>query len=121
MEAIFDPVIKKVITLVQGQIVATKKNVKQDIKAVLLVGGFGQNFYLKERLRSSLSSSIEVRQPLHSWTAVVRGAVLIGAQLDVVQSRAARSHYGIRVEREYDKTIHSKDQRFISRSQSRDR
>ena len=111
MQAIFDPIIEQVIALVKGQIATTKKQ----IKAVLLVGGFGQSFYLKERLCSSLSSSIEVRQPPNSWTAVVRGAVLMGTQSDVVQSRAARNHYGMIMKTEYDNTIHSSDEKYTHR------
>ncbi|MCJ1343067.1 hypothetical protein MMC31_001258 [Peltigera leucophlebia] len=100
MQDIFDPVISKVIALVHGQIIATEKS----IKAVLLVGGFGQNVYLKERLRRFLGSSIEVRQPPHSWTAVVRGAVMMGSPSKTVQiqSRVARKHYGIEMEYVYD-------------------
>ena len=41
---IFEPVIQEVLTLVQGQIASTGKKVK----AVLMVGGFGQNAYLRE-------------------------------------------------------------------------
>ena len=80
MKVIFDPVIDEVIALVKGQMSATKRATK----AVLLVGGFGQNLYLKERLRASMSSAIEVRQPANAWTAVVRGAVMVGAQTDQV-------------------------------------
>ena len=100
MKAIFDPVIDDIIALVKGQIGATKRI----IKAVLLVGGFGQNLYLKEQLRASLSSSIEVRQPANAWTAVVRGAVMVGCQSDAFQllSRQARKHYGIRMMCAYD-------------------
>ncbi len=110
MKAIFDPVINRVISLVKGQIIATETN----IKAVLLVGGFGQNFYLKERLSSFLGSSIEVRQPPNSWTAVVRGAVMMGAQSDEVQlqSRVARKHYGIELEYNYNASVHSLDQKY---------
>jgi hypothetical protein len=50
MEAVFKPVVEHVIKLVWDQIQAT--NVK--IKAVLLVGGFGQSSHLKDRLRSAL-------------------------------------------------------------------
>jgi molecular chaperone DnaK (HSP70) len=115
MEGIFEPVIKDVIALVKGQIKATNKK----IRAVLLVGGFGQNNYLKERLRSTLGSSIEVRQPPHAWTAVVRGAVMMGlasqnAQSAVVQltSRVARKHYGIRMIVPYEKGKHSWSERY---------
>lgn len=110
MKAIFDPVINQVIFLVKGQIIATETN----IKAVLLVGGFGQSFYLKERLGSFLGPSIEIRQPPNSWTAVVRGAVMMGAESEEVQlqSRVARKHYGIELEREYNASLHSLDQTY---------
>lgn len=120
MKAIFDPVINRVISLVKGQIITTKTN----IKAVLLVGGFGQNFYLKERLRSFLGSSIEVRQPPNSWTAVVRGAVMMGAQSDAVQlrSRVARKHYGFELGHPYDPSKHSFDKMYTQfRLSSRNR
>lgn len=98
MNNIFEPVVGKIIKLVKGQILATNKKVN----AVLLVGGFGQNNYLKERLRSSLGKSIAVLQPPNAWTAVVRGAVMVGltransnlAAVGLV-SRAARKHYGV--------------------------
>jgi tRNA A37 threonylcarbamoyltransferase TsaD len=112
MQAIFDPVINQVIALVKGQISSTKRNVK----AVLLVGGFGQNIYLKERLRSCLSSLIEVRQPANAWTAVVRGAVMMGAHSNAVKllSRVARKHYGVILADRYDRSIHSRSERYIN-------
>ena len=66
MHGIFEPVIKEVISLVLSQIKATKR----EVKAVLLVGGFGSSAYLRERLRETLRNSetysgITVRQPTH--------------------------------------------------------
>ena len=58
MKTIFDPVIDEVLKLVKGQIEATKTS----IKAVLLVGGFGQNPYLRKRIREVVGE-IEVMQP----------------------------------------------------------
>ena len=97
MKEIFEPVVGKVVKLVEGQIHATKSK----ITAVLLVGGFGQNNYLKERLRGSFKDLV-VLQPTNAQTAVVRGAVMMGlarsnsklAAVGLV-SRAARKHYGI--------------------------
>lgn len=113
MKEIFEPIVKQVIDLVWGQIKATRRK----IKAVLLVGGFGQNNYLKERLRKGLINNInqiEVIQPPHAWTAVVRGAVMKGIanhdnKLVAVHigPRAARKHYGILLETDYDETVHS--------------
>jgi hypothetical protein len=59
MRAVFEPVVTEVIDLVQAQIVSSKRK----IRAVLLVGGFGENSHLKERLRAALGKSIEVIQP----------------------------------------------------------
>ena len=59
VKAIFDPVVKEVINLVTGQIKATKRHVK----AVILVGGFGQNAYLRDAIREEVKSSgVEVLQ-----------------------------------------------------------
>ena len=55
MKNIFDPVVNEVLQLVKGQIEATKNSVK----AVLLVGGFSENRYLRKRIREAVGS-IEV-------------------------------------------------------------
>ncbi|RFU34294.1 hypothetical protein B7463_g2070, partial [Scytalidium lignicola] len=108
MQGIFKPIVDKIIELVRGQIKATKTT----IKAVLLVGGFGQSVYLKESLRNELGDKIEVLQPPNAWTAVVRGAVMMGlAQANsnsgMVVSRAARKHYGIELSVEFDPKLHN--------------
>ena len=97
VKSIFDPIVDKIIKLVNDQIRATSR----PIRAVLLVGGFGQNNYLKERLRTSLSSAVQILQPPNAWTAVLRGAVMMGlARSDPrltavgLESRVARKHYG---------------------------
>ena len=56
---IFNPVFDKIINLVRKQIEATQRHVK----AVLLVGGFGQSAYLRETLRRALGSSVRVMVP----------------------------------------------------------
>ena len=53
VKAIFDPVVHEVVSLVQGQIDSTTK----DVKAILLVGGFGQNPYLRDRIRAIAGSA----------------------------------------------------------------
>lgn len=59
VKAIFDPVVKEVLNLVTGQIKAAKRHVK----AVLLVGGFGQSAYLRDAIREEIkSSNVEVLQ-----------------------------------------------------------
>lgn len=49
---IFEPVVKEVIRLVTEQIKAAKRHVK----AVVLVGGFGQSAYLRDAIREEVRS-----------------------------------------------------------------
>ena len=59
VKAIFDPVVKEVLNLVNGQIKAAKRQVK----TVILVGGFGQNAYLRDAIREEIkSSNVDVLQ-----------------------------------------------------------
>ena len=111
VKAIFDPVVNEVVTLVRGQIAATQKKVK----AVLMVGGFGQSAYLRETIRSSIDPAIEVMQPPNGWTAVVRGALMKGlselapdTERVKVESRVARKHYGTEIMSRYDSSKHAK-------------
>lgn len=57
-EKVFEPVIHEVISLIKGQIESTIL----PVKAVLLVGGFGQNAYLRDRIRQAVGSNVEVMQ-----------------------------------------------------------
>ena len=59
MHRIFDEVVSQVIKLVRGQI----KTAGRQIRAVLLVGGFGESNYLKEQMRADLGPNIKVMQP----------------------------------------------------------
>ncbi len=59
VKSIFDPVVKEVLNLVTGQIKAAKRQVK----TVILVGGFGQNAYLRDAISAEVSSSdVEILQ-----------------------------------------------------------
>ena len=52
-------------------------------------------------------------QPLNSWTAVVRGAVLRGLEsAELVRSRKARYHYGILVTHVFDPKRHSLENKY---------
>jgi molecular chaperone DnaK (HSP70) len=117
VKGIFDPIVDKIIKLVNDQIRATS----QTIRAVLLVGGFGQNNYLKERLRTSLGSAVQILQPPNAWTAVVRGAVMMGlARSDPrltsvgLVSRAARKHYGADLSTRFDASRHVSSKKYWS-------
>lgn len=135
IKEIFEPVIKEVCDLVQGQ-VDTLRAKGGVVSGIILVGGFGQSDYLYQRLKQHFSSaapppyterpthatanaldegtSIEVMQPVYAWTAVVRGAVLRGLEGNMVISRKARMHYGTSYATVYDETKHSVSERYWS-------
>ncbi|KAL2136656.1 hypothetical protein VTI74DRAFT_2388 [Chaetomium olivicolor] len=131
---IFEPVVKEVCDLVQGQ-VDTLRAKGGIVSGIILVGGFGQSDYLYRRLKNHFTSaapppyserpthsnvdmrerpSIEVMQPVYAWTAVVRGAVLRGLEGNMVISRKARMHYGTSYATVYDETKHSVTERYWS-------
>ncbi|KAK4242088.1 hypothetical protein C8A03DRAFT_11671 [Achaetomium macrosporum] len=132
---IFEPVVKEVCDLVQGQ-VDTLRAKGGIVSGIILVGGFGQSDYLYRRLKSHFTTSaapppyserptqsnidlrerpsIEVMQPVYAWTAVVRGAVLRGLEGNMVISRKARMHYGTSYATVYDETKHSVAERYWS-------
>ncbi|KAL9000689.1 MAG: hypothetical protein Q9169_000725 [Polycauliona sp. 2 TL-2023] len=117
VKSIFDPVIKEIVTLVNGQIDATKARVK----AVLLVGGFGQSVYLRDSIRQAVASKgIEVMQSPNGWTAIVRGALMRGLMSTNrdftavrIGGRSARKSYGVRLSVPFDKSKHDGHERVM--------
>lgn len=134
---IFEPVVKEVCDLVQGQVDKLRSR-GGIVSGIVLVGGFGQSDYLYRRLKAHFTSaapppytetpthasrlesasgetpSIEVMQPVYAWTAVVRGAVLRGLEGSMVISRKARMHYGTSYATVYDEDKHSVSERYWS-------
>lgn len=135
IKEIFDPVVKEVCDLVQGQVDSLRAK-GGIVSGIILVGGFGQSDYLYRKLKSHFTTavapppyterpthpnidlrerpSIEVMQPVYAWTAVVRGAVLRGLEGNMVISRKARMHYGTSYATVYDEEKHSVTERYWS-------
>ncbi|OBT44564.1 hypothetical protein VE00_05799 [Pseudogymnoascus sp. WSF 3629] len=106
---ILKPVIDEVVKLVRDQMRSTNK----EVKAILLVGGFGGSQYLLQRLRESVPKNTAVLQPGYGWSAVVQGALLRGLadcnpQHSNVRltSRVARKHVGRFCSIEFDEAKH---------------
>ena len=99
IKRIFEPVVREVCDLVEGQV----EGIRQKggiVSGIVLVGGFGQSNYLFHRLKAHFNTSapppyserpthatadntpqaVEIMQPVYAWTAVVRGAVLRGLE-----------------------------------------
>jgi molecular chaperone DnaK (HSP70) len=133
VKATFDPVIKQVIDLVQGQVDAvTSKH--GTVAGIILVGGFGQSNHLYNKLKEHFNTAppppysqrptheagrmdqpgIEILQPLHAWTAVVRGAALRGVEGSVVEKRISRLAYGTSYATVFDAKKHPASDRYWS-------
>jgi hypothetical protein len=133
VKTIFEPVIKDVIDLVEGQVAAIQSK-GDNVSGIILVGGFGQSNHLYNRLKQTFNAAppppysaqptheiaatpqtnIEVLQPLHAWTAVVRGAALRGLEGSVVDKRRSRYAYGTSYATVYDETKHPSTDRYWS-------
>lgn len=114
---ILKPVIDEVVKLVLDQIRSTNR----EVKAVLLVGGFGGSQYLFQRLRETVPKNTAVLQPGYGWSAVVQGALLRGlADCDPqhekvrLTSRVARKHIGVICSVQFDERKHLISRRCVS-------
>lgn len=133
VKSIFEPIINELISLVEGQVEAIREK-GGNVSGIILVGGFGQSNHLYTRLKQHFNTapppqysetpthtaalatqqSVEVLQPLHAWTAVVRGAVLRGVEGSLVEKRRSRWHYGTSYATVFDEAKHPMSDRYWS-------
>lgn len=119
----FDPVCNQVVQLVEQQINKVEEK-GLNVKAVLLVGGFGASKYLHHRLEDTKKikdNGIHVIQNNDAWSSICRGATMWGLEHSksakeagippTVKSRIARYSYGIRMDVPFDPEKHSKHDR----------
>lgn len=132
VKGIFEPVVREVCELVEGQVEGIRRK-GGNVSGIVLVGGFGQSNYLYTRLKAHFNTAapppyterpehtapteghvVEVMQPVYAWTAVVRGAVLRGLEGSMVVSRRSRWHYGTSYATVFDDTRHPNSDRYWS-------
>ncbi|KAI0437834.1 hypothetical protein F4803DRAFT_570343 [Xylaria telfairii] len=113
----YERYILRIIQLIKEQITMCQN----PIRSIILVGGFGQSMYLRERVERAISEDksiqahIEILQPPNGWLSVARGAAIKGLaeakpedyDIPVVMSRTARKHYGYEVGVQFDSNVHS--------------
>jgi molecular chaperone DnaK (HSP70) len=114
LRTIFEPVIASITALITTQIKLTAG----DVKAVLLVGGFGQSPYLR-RCVHKVVGDVQVIQPPLGWTAVVRGALIKGlaeaspaASRILIGHRIARKAYGCLLKIPFVEGEHDEGRRY---------
>ncbi|RPA90381.1 actin-like ATPase domain-containing protein [Choiromyces venosus 120613-1] len=110
MRKIFDPVVQKVIQLVQQQVKESRQ--ARQVKALVLVGGFGESEYLRRQLEAKITTKdgekLIILQPPNAWTAVVRGAVIRGLEGEMVLMRKVTKHYGTSYSTRFIEGFHPK-------------
>ncbi|KAG9063332.1 Heat shock 70 kDa protein 12A [Linnemannia hyalina] len=90
-DTVFEPVVVKVLRLIQEQIDAAK-----ECSAIFMVGGFGASNYLLERAKQEFSGVVKtIASPYKPEIAVVCGAVYVGMNPKMVTARVSRRCYGI--------------------------
>ncbi|KAJ4245770.1 hypothetical protein NW762_013894 [Fusarium torreyae] len=96
LKQIFDPLITDILRLINDQVQRVQlKQRDESIKGIFLVGGFGSNKYLVERVRKE-HPDIEILQPPDAWAAIAKGAALSRLPGEtIVTSISATRHYGV--------------------------
>ncbi|RAL13363.1 Hsp70 family protein [Aspergillus homomorphus CBS 101889] len=97
LRTVFDPVVDQIIKLVQRQINDARKLGDQGkINRIILVGGFGDSEYLRQRVLRTFetSSNITITIPTNPQAAIVQGAALRGLEGIRSTTKRCRRHYG---------------------------
>ncbi|ORY19152.1 hypothetical protein BCR34DRAFT_609778 [Clohesyomyces aquaticus] len=134
IRGIFEPVMKDILTLINGQILKTVRKKQQKPKAILLVGGLGSNKFLYQKLQAEYSAGdIDLIQPQgpKPWSAICRGAALKGMAFDdwdeeqpmrvpTVTSYISKAHYGIVCKVPFDDSKHKEEDRKFDHATNQD-
>ncbi|KAI9250222.1 hypothetical protein BDA99DRAFT_608517 [Phascolomyces articulosus] len=110
---VFDPVVKKVIALIERQY---KQIPDGRLEFLFLVGGFGSSKYLYQRVHEVFQDT-KVNQIVcpseRAALAVVRGAAYYGVHPEVVVSRVSRRTYGISIYDIFDEKNDPQSKRYV--------
>lgn len=113
LAGVFAPVVTEILALVKDQVSASTLVPS----AILLVGGFGANPYLREQLKGAFPT-IRVMQPPGAWTCVSKGALVqsmaeasTGTTTFSIMSRIARKHFGIEISIPFVHGVHKQSRK----------
>lgn len=116
MGGLFGPVVKQVVSLLEQQVRDSNKlDSSNKISTIFLVGGFGESAYLFKEVQAWVkrqSYKIRIINPVFSWSAVVRGAVLHGVE-GIVHTRKLKQHYGVVIATKFEAGLHDEEDSFI--------
>ncbi|CAO3593034.1 unnamed protein product [Absidia cylindrospora] len=110
-EKVFDPVVEKVIKLMETQY---SQIPDKRLSCIFLVGGFGSSHYLFQRVKDVFSDRVkQILCPPRAAMAIVRGAVHFGLNPRVITSRVSRRTYGINAGLPFDPAVDPLSSRII--------
>ncbi|KAI8340001.1 hypothetical protein BC941DRAFT_419156 [Chlamydoabsidia padenii] len=110
-EKVFEPVVQKVIDLMERQYgdIPDKR-----LSCIFLVGGFGSSNYLYQRVNQVFSNRVkQILCPPRAAMAIVRGAVYFGLNPRVITSRVSRRTYGINAGLPFDPELDPASSRIV--------
>ncbi|KAG2203811.1 hypothetical protein INT47_012744 [Mucor saturninus] len=96
-EKIFDPIVDRIIYLMDDQLNQAKKG-GRDIKAILMVGGFSQSKYLQQRIKDQYKGVCHVIVPVEGDTAVSHGAVFYALYPRTISKNIVGKSIGLEVQ-----------------------
>ncbi|XP_061183702.1 heat shock 70 kDa protein 12A-like isoform X2 [Saccostrea echinata] len=104
----FDPTVK----LLTDHLSKLNKDIGEDLKVILMVGGFSECSIVQEAVREVFRDKCRVVIPNQAGLAVLKGAVYFGHQPYLISERVARYTYGIQTWPKFDKAVH-KTSKFV--------
>ncbi|EAW24046.1 Hsp70 family protein [Aspergillus fischeri NRRL 181] len=97
LRGIFDPVLRQITQLIYRQIESANQEIGRFIiNKIVLVGGFSQSPYLRERISETFAvdGKLAILTPADPQAMVMRGAAIRGLGVPQPTTRKCRSHYG---------------------------
>ncbi|PVH75767.1 actin-like ATPase domain-containing protein [Cadophora sp. DSE1049] len=117
LNSIFQPVIGQIVDLVRSQVSEIRETTAKKPKAVLLVGGFGENNFLMNQLTKTFP--VPIQRPTNAWGVISRGAVIKGlsnsVETETVTNFISKLSYGVLHNSRFNPSIHLSADRFKSR------
>ena len=107
---LFEPVVQRAIQCIKSALM--REEIKERIKMIYLVGGFGGCHYTYSALRKAIPSDIHVVVPRLHKVAVSRGAVLYRRNPAIIKARRMDASYGISCNSLFDARVHDEAYAF---------
>jgi len=109
-EALMEPTIKSTFKHVSG-ILAKNRSVSR----IILAGNFANSRLLQKEFKALESEIVRVLVPNTPGEAVMKGAVLFGANPALVPERVSRYTYGVGISKEFIQGVHPEEKRYVNK------